>query len=117
VSRRDPRERARARALARARAELAAAGASFDALSEAYQGYFRDRLGLPAGEITPRDLEARLEALGVPEDVRRRAVETLESLLSGRFGGAAGSAEELRARAVETLLAIERSPAARGGRP
>jgi hypothetical protein len=105
---RDPSQVVRQRALRRAEHALSAAGLDAEAASAAYQDYFRDRLGLPPGEVTPAQLRAALEARHVPIELAGSAVAELEALLAGRFGGAAEAPEALAARSLEVIRKIER---------
>jgi hypothetical protein len=108
LRRRDPRARLRERALARARAALSSGEAGWEDVSGAFQGYFRDRLGLPPGEITPGDLGGELERRGAPAALRGEAVRLLERSLAGRFGGEAVEPRALAGEALRVLGEVER---------
>ncbi len=89
--RRDPAIRRARGALGVARRRLRDSKAPLDQLHEAFAGYFRDRLALPAGQLTPRELAQRLGARGMDGDLAERASRMLEQLAAARFGGSAGN--------------------------
>ncbi|MBN1419130.1 MAG: BatD family protein, partial [Planctomycetes bacterium] len=104
MRRRDPR-RIRIRAAAgRARAALSAPGLAPEAIARAYQDYFRDRLDLGAGEITPEDLGRTLRGCGAGETEAKAAIETLERVLAATFGAGAASDASALARAVRDAI-------------
>jgi hypothetical protein len=111
--RRDPALLAKGRALSTARAALARAGGdseavSTEAVSTAYQDFFRDRFAMPPGEITPEQLRAVLSKNDAETGLVDRAVDCLEILLAGRFGAAAKSGDELARTAVKVIAEIDR---------
>lgn len=107
LKRRDPR-RVRIRAAAgRARAALARPGLPPAAIARAYQDYFRDRLDLPAGEITPGELERTLRDRGVGEAATAGAVAALERTLAASFSAGAGMRVDAGALADAARTAIE----------
>jgi len=106
--RKDPVLRARGRALSTARAALTSASGDPEAVSAAYQGFFRDRFAMPPGEITPEQLQAVLSQRGADTELTKRAVDCLEVLLAGRFGAASRPGGELARSAVEILTEVER---------
>jgi hypothetical protein len=109
---RDPRLRAKDRALAMASRELSKGGMDADQIAQAYQEYFRARLGLPAGEITPSDLSRELARNRVPQELRASAACLLEQLLAGRFGGGGAGGgngrEKLQGDALSTIKEVHR---------
>jgi hypothetical protein len=107
LRRRDPRARLRERALARARAVLSSSTIGWEEASRAFQGYFRDRLGLPPGEITPGDLGHELERRGAPAEIRGETVRLLDRLLAGRFGGEAAEPRAVAGEALRILTDVE----------
>jgi hypothetical protein len=108
LRRRDPRARVRQKALSCARAALSRGDIGWEDASRAYQGYFRDRLGLPAGEITPADLGGELERRGVPARLRDDTARILDRLLAGRFGGAGAEPGDAAREAMGILEEVER---------
>ncbi|MBI4605980.1 MAG: BatD family protein [Planctomycetes bacterium] len=103
ILRADSAKRRRARALSRASAAIAAAR-GFGDIARACEDYCREKLGLPPGEVTPADLAAALEARGVPEAARSRALGLLERVHASRFGG---GGEPLAAFGAEAREALE----------
>jgi hypothetical protein len=108
AARRDPARERREKALVRARAELRAPGLDPGGVARAFQDYFRGRLGLPPGELTPADLAAALARAGAPEAPRAACASLLERLLAGRFGLRDESAEALAAEAARALEEVDR---------
>lgn len=108
LARRNPQSRARLHALSRARTRILASGLDFDGLCEAYQDYFRERLSLPAGELTPADLARTLSHVGALPTVQSKAERLLEEMLAGRFGGAPQVPESLRSETLQTLREVDR---------
>ncbi|MCZ6792220.1 MAG: BatD family protein [Planctomycetota bacterium] len=106
-ARRRPEERTRAQAYGKARTAIRAAGGDHERLSRAFQDYFRERLGLPPGEITPAQLGAELERVEVPREVAERACRQLEELLESRFGGLSASADPFGSNALDILREVE----------
>lgn len=106
--RRDPSRLRRDRALSRARSRLARAESSAEEAAAAFQDYFRDRVALGSGELTPGDLTAALNERGVPEEPQSAAVDLLERFLSARFGGGGASAGELAQEADRLLRELDR---------
>ena len=106
ASKRDPRLRAKDRALKQASRQLSQAGLGSDQAAQAYQEYFRERLGLPGGEITPTDLTSELARHRVPLELCAAATRLLERLLASRFGGGGEGAEKLTKEALKTLAEI-----------
>ena len=93
--RRDPRRVIRDKALSRAMSRLAHEEDEAGEGAAAFQDYFRDRLALAAGELTPGDLHVALDARGVPGALQKSATRLLEQFLSARFGGGGRAAREL----------------------
>src|SRR5690606_20331276 len=116
IARRPREARARDRALKEARSRIRAARGSLETTSSAYGDYFRERFGLPQGELDPRELDTALANEGVSEETREEARGCLDALLAARYGVGAndGSPEQIAERARAVLEAVE--PAARGGR-
>ena len=104
---RDPAVRRARSALAVARRRLRNTKAPLDELHEAFAGYFRDRLGLPAGQLTPRELAERLGSRGVDGELAERASGMLDRLAAARFGGSAGDQATGR-EALRILQEVER---------
>ena len=69
---RDPRQKRAEQALGRARSRFPAA-AGCEEISSVFQDYFRERLSLGDGELTPVDLRRHLADRGVAEDLTERA--------------------------------------------
>ncbi|HLU46855.1 MAG TPA: hypothetical protein VK116_02185, partial [Planctomycetota bacterium] len=70
IARRPREARARDRALKEARSRIRAARGSLETTSSAYGDYFRERFGLPQGELDPRELDTALANEGVSEETR-----------------------------------------------
>jgi hypothetical protein len=87
AARRSPADRARASAGAKARIGWSKSGEDSEAKSIVLANYFRDRLGLPPGEVTPVQIEQALEAHGVAVELRAEARVALERLQASRFAG------------------------------
>jgi len=104
---RDPAIRRARNALATARRRLKASDSPLDQLHDAFAGYFRDRLLLPAGQLTPKELGARLGARGVDGDLAERASGMLEQLAAARFGGS-GDGQATGREALRILQEVER---------
>lgn len=77
-------------------------------LSQACEGYFRDRLELPPGEVTPVDLSAALTRQGVPPELQTSAVKLLEHIHAGKFGGEQEATGALVSEAQAVLQEVER---------
>ncbi len=108
--RRDPRRAERSaqgRALARALAGLGSAGGDAEIASAAYQNFFREKLQLGSGEITPGDLRRSLRERAVDDGAVERAVELLDGFLSARFAGDGREIGELSQRAGTLLREIQ----------
>jgi hypothetical protein len=103
---RDPSVRRAQRALAAAQRRLKSAGAKPEESWSAFAEYFRDRLDLAGGELTPRELTATLTSRGVDPLLARSAAELLDRLSAARFGGA--SDQPLGGEAAALLLEIDR---------
>jgi hypothetical protein len=86
---RDPQRVRAGSAQRKALQQIDDAGSNVELILRGYTSYFRDRLMLPAGELTPRDIEIALAEHGVNGDLATRCSKTLDGLLSHRFGGAA----------------------------
>jgi len=110
LSRRDPALQARRTALKKAIRAVQQAGGDIEALAEAYQGYFRDKFGLPPGELTPAQVAGALAARGVDADLTAKARGHLEVLLAARFGGGSGGVEQerLSERTLALLREVEK---------
>jgi hypothetical protein len=106
LRRKDPASKRRSRALAKALAALSP-GSDPSAVAQVCEGYFRDRLGLPPGELTPADLAAALERAGAPSTARIAATELLEQAHAARFGGGGDASGALQAHATGVLKEIE----------
>jgi hypothetical protein len=104
---RDPAIRRARGALATARRRLKDPNSPLDQLHEAFAGYFRDRLGLPAGQLTPRELAERLGERKMDGDLVERASRMLDRLAAARFGGAVGDQATGR-EALRILQEVER---------
>lgn len=103
---RDPTQIQRDQALQRAQSRLRAADLKYEAAATAFQDYFRDRLGVSDGELTPRDLTAALSRESLPESLQSQATTLLERFLSARFGGGGDSVEELSKQATDLLSEV-----------
>ncbi len=103
----DPAIRARQRALTSAKEAIASSGTDLEGISESYQNYFRQRFGLPDGELTSPQLRETLVRHDAAIDVVERAVDCLETLLASRFGAGSGSADAIAARSAEILTEID----------
>ena len=106
AARTDPTKTRRDKALTRARVRLGRVDRGFDEAVAAFQDYFRERLELGSGEITPPDLRRALQEHGVPTALGEATTELLENFLSARFGGGTHSATELADRAEPLLKEI-----------
>jgi hypothetical protein len=104
---RDPRERRRAHALARALSSLSHA-TDERSLTVACESYFRERLGLPEGELTPRDVRAALLHRGASESVSDSAAEVLERVHASRFGGDSLSPSAIAEEASRVFREVDR---------
>ena len=104
---RDPAVRRARGALAVARRRLRNPKAPLDELHEAFAGYFRDRLELPAGQLTPKELAERLGARKMDGDLVERASRMLDRLAAARFGGSADDHAAGR-EALRILQEVER---------
>lgn len=85
------------------------AAADAAAVGAAVTGYAEDMLGCPQGTLTRGDLDARLRAAGVGEDVRQRMQSLLVRCERGRYAGGADAVETLRGEArsaIETLASV-----------
>jgi len=100
---RDASHHKKSQALGKALAALAARPDALH-LSHACEGYFRDRLELPPGEVTPVDLSAALTRQGVPPELQTSAVHLLERIHAGKFGG---GQEATGALVTETQAALQ----------
>lgn len=106
LAHRSPEAIARQRAFSRAREALSRAEADVEAVSGAFQDYFRDRFQMPPGEMTPEQLAGALARRPVPEGLVRRAADFLTTLLASRFG-VGGDARELSASALAVIKDVE----------
>jgi hypothetical protein len=104
---RDASHRKKAQALSKALAALADPPDAVH-LSHAYEGYFRDRLELPAGEVTPADLAGALARQGVPPELHTSTVNLLERIHAEKFGGAREATGALVAESHASLQEVER---------
>ncbi|HVR74915.1 MAG TPA: BatD family protein [Planctomycetota bacterium] len=108
LSRRDRSKSLRSRALGRAKSALASAGSDGAAAARALETYFRERLALPPGEVTPRDVAASLEGEGVPPPIVQAARDALERVHAARFGGAAAGPTALAEDARRLVVEVDR---------
>lgn len=104
--RRDPAQRRRAAAWSQA---LAALGTTSEpaAVARVCETYFRERLGLPMGEVTPADTRSALEHCGAPATLRDQVAELLERAQASRFGAAGLAAGSLTDDARRILQEVE----------
>ena len=106
--RRDPVLVRRQKALARAHGRLRGDALSTEEVSGAFQDYFRERLALGDGELTPPELSNNLGDRTVEPALGAKVSSLLERLLAGRFGGHGESATTLAAEAVALLSEVDR---------
>ena len=78
-----------------------------DASRAAFADYFRDRLALGSGELTPKDLAEILGTQNIDRRVIDEAAGLLDRLLAARFGAAAGH-DQLAQEAIRILEEVER---------
>lgn len=91
LRRRDPTLKRKSQALPRALSALSQAKSTSE-LASACENYFRDSLGLPAGELAPGEVAAALERAGAPMATRLGAAGLVEKAHAARFGAADGDA-------------------------
>ncbi len=103
----DPAMKRRAQALARALSVLSSES-SAPSTAAACEGYFRERLDLPPGEVTPGDVAEALTRRGLPDPLRRSASDLLERVHASRFGGARETANELASQAARVLREVDK---------
>ena len=107
LARRDPQRRRSRDALANARRALSAKNATPEQSATAFTQYIRDRLCLPSGELTPRDLAALLNERLADAETTSRAVAVLTDLQASRFGGDPDP-HQLARRSVEAMEELDR---------
>ncbi len=117
---RDPEVRRRRAAIPRARARIEEArahldagrpGESAEAVRASLTGLVGDALGIDPAGLTPREVRAHLEVLGVPETAASACAETLEACDAVRYGAGSAAAAPLLARIprdLENLIAALR---------
>ena len=103
----DPVRARQKKALSAARRALESARDN-DGLSMAFQDYFRDRLQMPPGEITPVQLESELAERAVDTQLATECRRHLETLLAGRFGGAGTATENLAGESIALVERVDR---------
>ncbi len=91
LRRRDPALKRKSQALARATTALSATSDA-RAIAQILDAYFRDRLGLPPGEVTQADVTAALERTGAPVTTRLGAAGLIEKAHAARFGASGNDA-------------------------
>jgi len=106
LRRRDPALRRRGAALANALRALGTASEPA-AVAAILETYFRDRLSLPPGEVTPNDARRALERSGAPAAPRDVAAGLLERAQAARFGAGGSSGASLGDEARKVLEEVE----------
>ncbi len=89
-------------------------GRFYQVLYRALSDYLCDHWNLPAGEITPSEVNSTLVPKGLDGTLAQKTCQLMERIDQGRFAAAAGSLEEKRTLLQETGLLIKELE--RGGR-